>query len=144
MKCKQLFTYCFCHFSLKKSFRSKWLWWRWSIMVLGTQYYPRHASQVAQWQRICLCGFTPGSRRSCAEGSSNPLHFSCQNNPMDRGDWWLQSMGWQSVGHDWACTHQRCLIPFLVLPEFRHVTKMNIKSENKCHTEQRKWEIQRH
>ena len=26
-------------FSLKKFFHPRWLWWRWSITVLGTQYY---------------------------------------------------------------------------------------------------------
>ena len=38
----------------------------------------------------------------------NPLHNSCLQNSIDRGAWWLQSMGLQRVGHDWsdvACTH---------------------------------------
>ena len=46
----------------------------------------------------------PVSRRSPGEGGSNPLHYSCLNNPTDWGAWWLQSMGSPSVGHDWAHT----------------------------------------
>jgi len=29
-----------------------------------------------------------GSRRSPGEGHGNPLHYSCLENPMDRGTWW--------------------------------------------------------
>ena len=29
----------------------------------------------------------PGSGRSRGEGNSNPLHYSCLGNPMDRGAW---------------------------------------------------------
>ena len=46
------------------------------------------ASQVAQWQRICLQetqGLTPGSERSLREGNGNLLYDSCLGNPMDRG-----------------------------------------------------------
>ena len=40
--------------------------------------------------------------RSSGEGYGNPLHYSCLENSMDRGDWWateLQSMGSQRVEH---------------------------------------------
>ena len=30
----------------------------------------------------------PGLRRSPGEGNGNPLHYSCPENPMDRGAWW--------------------------------------------------------
>ena len=30
----------------------------------------------------------PGSRRSLGEGNSNPLQYSCLENPIDRGAWW--------------------------------------------------------
>ena len=33
-------------------------------------------------------GLIPGSGRSPGEGNSNPLHYSCMGNPMDRGAWW--------------------------------------------------------
>ena len=47
-------------------------------------------------------GLIPGSGRSSGEGNGSPLQYSCLENPMDRGVWWLQSMGSQRVGHDWA------------------------------------------
>ena len=45
-------------------------------------------------------GLISGSRSSPGEGNGNPLQFSCLENPMDRGTWWLQSMGSQRVEHD--------------------------------------------
>ena len=30
----------------------------------------------------------PGSERSPGGGHGNPLHYSCLENPMDRGAWW--------------------------------------------------------
>ena len=36
------------------------------------------------------------------KGHGTPLQYSCLENPMDGGAWWLQSMGLQRVGHDWA------------------------------------------
>ena len=41
-------------------------------------------------------GSIPGSGRSPGEGNGNPLHYSCQENPMDRGAQWLQSVELQS------------------------------------------------
>ena len=40
-----------------------------------------------------------GLGRSPGEGNGNPLQYSGLENPMDRGAWWLQSLGSQSVGH---------------------------------------------
>ena len=34
------------------------------------------------------------------EGNGTPLQYSCLENPMDGGAWWLQSMGSLRVGHD--------------------------------------------
>ena len=31
---------------------------------------------------------TPGSGRSPEGGHGNPLHYSCLENPMERGAWW--------------------------------------------------------
>ena len=31
----------------------------------------------------------PGLGRSPGEGNGNPLHYSCLENPMDRGAWWV-------------------------------------------------------
>ena len=32
-------------------------------------------------------GSIPGLGRSPGEGNGNPLHYSCQESPMDRGAW---------------------------------------------------------
>ena len=44
---------------------------------------------------------TPGSGRSPGKGNSNPLQYSCLENPMDRGVWWATVHGphEQRVGH---------------------------------------------
>ena len=36
---------------------------------------------------------TPGSGRSPGKGNSNPLQYSCLENPMDRGIWWATVHG---------------------------------------------------
>ena len=38
-------------------------------------------------------GLIPGLGRSPGEGSSNPFHYSCLENPMDRGAWWARVHG---------------------------------------------------
>ena len=46
-------------------------------------------------------GSIPGLGRSPGEGNSNPLQYSCLENPMDREEpGGLQSTGSQRVGHD--------------------------------------------
>ena len=38
-------------------------------------------------------GLTPGLRRSPGEENSNPLQYSCLENPMDREAWWATVHG---------------------------------------------------
>ena len=38
-------------------------------------------------------GSIPGSRRSPGGGHGNPLQYSCLENPMDRGFWWVIVLG---------------------------------------------------
>ena len=38
-------------------------------------------------------GSIPGSGRSPGEGNGNPLQYSCQENPVDKRAWQIQSMG---------------------------------------------------
>ena len=47
----------------------------------------------------------PGLGRSSGGGNSNPLQYSCLENPMDRGAWQAPSTGSQRVRHDWALMH---------------------------------------
>ena len=44
-------------------------------------------------------GSIPGSGRSSGEGNGNPLHYSCLENPMDRGAWQATVHGVTRVGH---------------------------------------------
>ena len=47
-------------------------------------------------------GLIPGSGRSPGEGNGNLFQYSCLENPMDRGDYGVESMNWQRIRHDWA------------------------------------------
>ena len=38
-------------------------------------------------------GSIPGSGRPSGEGNSNPLHYSCLENPVDGGAWWATTHG---------------------------------------------------
>ena len=38
-------------------------------------------------------GSIPGSGRSPGGGQGSPLHYSCLENPMDRGAWWATVHG---------------------------------------------------
>ena len=40
--------------------------------------------------------------RATGEGSGNPFHYSCLENPMDRGDWQATVHGVTRVRHDLA------------------------------------------
>ena len=44
----------------------------------------------------------PGLGRFPGGGHGNPLQYSCLENPLDRGAWWLQSIGSQRIGHHWS------------------------------------------
>ena len=54
-------------------------------------------------------GSIPGSGKSPEEGNGNPLQYSCQGNPMDRGVWWAIYSPWghKGVGHDLATKQQQ-------------------------------------
>ena len=38
-------------------------------------------------------GLIPGLGRSSREGNGNPFQYSCLENPMDRGVWWVTIHG---------------------------------------------------
>ena len=51
---------------------------------------------------ICQAGDAdsiPGLGRFPGEGNGNPLHYSCLENPMDRGAWWATIHG---VAKSWT------------------------------------------
>ena len=58
-------------------------------------------------------GSFPGSGRSPGGGNSNPLQYSCLENPMDRGAWWATVHGftksWTRLSY--ACMHRTYSVP---------------------------------
>ena len=60
-------------------------------------------------------GSVHGLGRSPGKGNGNPLQYSCLENPMDRGAWWLQStVGCQRVRHNWATNTTYYLLTVLL------------------------------
>ena len=51
-------------------------------MSLAVKNLPANAGDVRD------TGLIPGSGRSPGGGHGNPPHYSCLENPMDRGPWW--------------------------------------------------------
>ena len=56
---------------------------------------PANAGDVGNMSLI------PGSGRLAGEENSNPLKYSCLENPMDRGVWWARDHSVAKFGHDW-------------------------------------------
>ena len=58
-------------------------------VVLNTlQDFPGGSDGKASAYNAGDLGSIPGSGRSPGEGNSNPLQYSCWENPMDGGAWW--------------------------------------------------------
>ena len=57
---------------------------------------PTNAGRCKRW--VC----NPWFKRSPGGGHSNPLQYSCLENPLDREPARLQSIGSHRVGHDWS------------------------------------------
>ena len=53
-----------------------------SQVVLVVKNLPASAGHIRD------VGSVPGLGRSHGGGHGNPLHYSCLENPMDRGGWW--------------------------------------------------------
>ena len=51
-------------------------------------------------------GLIPGLGRSPGEGNGNPLQYSCQGNPMDRGAWQATLHGVAKVRHNLVIEHE--------------------------------------
>ena len=54
-------------------------------------------------------GLIPWLGRSPAVGNGNPLHYSCLEKSMDRGNWQAMVQGSQRVRHDLATKQQMCV-----------------------------------
>ena len=73
---------------------------------------------------------------SPGEGNGNPLQYSCMENSMERGVWWVQPMGSQRVGHDWLSAHSARYMTWR-LDVYIHCEMITeIRWINTCHTSQ--------
>ena len=57
---------------------------------------------MEEWKHLTLGDLSsvPGSGRSRGGGHGNPLQYSCQENPMDRGAWWPTVHSVERAGHE--------------------------------------------
>ena len=58
---------------------------------------PRWLSDKESACHIGDAGLISGLERSAGGGNGNPLQYSCLESLMDRGAWWVQSMGLQKT-----------------------------------------------
>ena len=75
-------------------------YYHWSNIILGSRAH----SSIGK-ESTCNTGdlsSIPGSGRSPGEGNGNPLHYSCRENPLDRGAWQATVHGVTRVGHNLA------------------------------------------
>ena len=68
------------------------------VYLLVAWGFPSGASDkepACQYRRCKRCRFDPwGGGRSPGEGNGNRLHYSCLENPMDRGAWRATASPW--------------------------------------------------
>ena len=57
---------------------------------------------ACQCRRGKRCGFHPWAGKTPGGGPGNPLQYSCLENLMDRGAWWVTVHGVARVGHNLA------------------------------------------
>ena len=60
---------------------------RWLFIPLPTEDLPGGSDGKASACNVGDPSSIPGSGRSPGEGNGNPLHYSCLENPIDRGAW---------------------------------------------------------
>jgi len=77
-----------------------------SQVVLVVKNLPTNARDVRDTDLI------PGSKRFPGGRHGNPLHYSCLENPMDREDGRLQSIGSHKIRHDLSNLAHTCAQKF--------------------------------
>ena len=60
--------------------------------------FPWNGPALGSDDKLSTCnvgdpGSIPESGRSPEEGNGNPVHYSCLENPMDKGAWWATAHG---------------------------------------------------
>jgi len=61
--------------------------------ALNKESFPGSSEVKVSACNVGDLGSIPGLGRSRAEGNGNPLQYSCLENPMDRGAWWVTVHG---------------------------------------------------
>ena len=70
------------------------------LNVFYIMYFSFPCNSVGK-EYVCNAGdldSIPGLGRSPGEGNGNPLQYSCLENLMERGAWWEEPGGLQSMG----------------------------------------------
>ena len=78
---------------------------------------PAHAGNAGD------AGSIPGLGRSTEGGNGNPLQYSCLENSMGRGGWWLQAAGSQSQTEQ-VTEHTRLVHSPLQVPLVTHSSRI--------------------
>ena len=77
-------------------------------------------------------GLIPWLGRSPGEGNGNPLQYSCLENPMDRGDWWVTVHGvTESDRNEWLSMHIHTYI--------HTITGILMRERGRQESQKRKW-----
>ena len=59
-----------------------------NLGIIALQGFPDSSVGKESACNVGDTGFIPGSGRSPGEGNAYPVHYSCLENSVDRGDWW--------------------------------------------------------
>ena len=86
-------------------------------LTVGFPGGPSGKEPICQCRRYRDAGLIPGWGRSPGGGHGNPLQYSCQENPLDRGTWQATSIGRKSQTQLGACTHLKLTELILVCRE---------------------------
>ena len=95
--------------SRKKGWRKKGCLHQYSWASLVTQMVKNRPAMQETWVG------SPGQEDPLEEGMATHSSILAWRIPMDRGDWWLQSMGSQRAGHDWVTEHIINFITIIII-----------------------------
>ena len=119
------------------SLYSTWNYTQYLVATYKGEKSEKESSCVYGWVCMCVCAYVsvylfmgffsdsdskesacnvkglgsiPGLGRSPGEGNENPLQYSCLENPMDQGAWWVTAHGVAKIDTtNWATEKQQCL-----------------------------------
>ena len=68
-------------------------------------------------------GLIPGLGRSPGGGNENPLQYSCQDNPMDRGVWWATVYRVEELHRTEQLSVHTCIVNIYCIFNYKQVCK---------------------